>query len=358
MKSEKNKKQITVEKITMLCAAILLSALMMTSCKNTEEKSLVKSITYDVLINSDNALPSIKDYWWKYNIERSKRDAFITMLFNKIDSSLISVTDENGKVLTMDDIKLRMTIKDTVYMMRPSKPSEYFDTVITVEVTPEQLNMIRFKESWTYDPETFEITKYIQSYGLSYTKKNMYSRIYHPEPIFWVTCDDLENIHNTKKVLTERIAYSTPLFETHYPDAYNTIKMEGDTADIRTYLQTMWEAALSDKLKNVKDLDFTTLEFKDITIDTIKNQTIHSIKKILTASLTDKEIEKNMMDYIMNYGKTLFFHERWTVDMKTMAIKKDVQIVSPGINIKKNGILMGSRYYYSLAFKTKMWQPL
>lgn len=82
------------------------------------------------------------------------------------------------------------------------------------------------------------------------------------------------------------------------------------------------------------------------------------MKKNFLKTVTDKEIENIMPDYIMNYGKTLYFHERWTLDMVTMSIKKDIQVLSPGLNVKRNGELMGSKYYFSLAFKNKMWQPL
>lgn len=358
MEHTKINKQNALKKIATFCFAVLLSALMISSCKNTEEKNLVKGITYDVLINSDNLSSISGESWWKCNIERSKREAFIKVLFDKIDNSKITVTDENGKALTMENIKVRMIIKDTIAMMRQKEPYEYFDTVVNVVIKPEQINMIRFKESWTYDPETFEITKHIQSYGLSYSKKNIYSRVYHHEPFFWVMCDDQEVSTNPKKVLTERIAYSMPLYESHYPDVYNTIKIEGDTADIRAYLKTMWDAALNGMLKNMKDPDFTTLVFSDIKTDSVKNQITRSMKKNYSTTVTDKEIENSMLNYIMNYGKTLYFHERWTLDMTTMSIKKDIQVLSPGLNVKKNGLLMGSKYYFSLAFKNKMWQPL
>jgi hypothetical protein len=336
----------------------VMAIFFISSCKNTEEKTLVKCITYDVMINHDNAPSAFRELWWQNNIEESKRDAFIKILFDKIDSNKITVTDENGKTLTMDDIKSRMIIKDTVIMMRKKEPMEYYDTVVTLTIEPKQINMIRFKESWTYDPETFEITKHIQSYGLSYSKKNLYSKIHHPEPFFWVSCTDEENFSHPQKVLSERITYCTNLFEKCNGDFLNTIKIEGDTTDIRAYLKDTWEAALNDKLKNVKDLDHATMELKDITLDTIKSQTYRSIRKSFAVKPTDAEIDKNMDEYIMNYGKTLYFHERWLVDLYTMEIKKDVQIISPGINIKKNGLFVGSRYFYSLVFKSKLWRPL
>lgn len=344
--------------LSFLCITVLFFALSLSSCKNTDEKTLVKNITYDVLINNENATPGMKEFWWKNNIEQSKREAFLKLLFEKIDSNAIHVTDGEGKVLGMDEIKNKMIINDTVVMMRQTESLEYFDTIITITVTPEQINMIRFRESWTYDPVTFEITKHLQSYGLCYVKKNAYSRTYHAEPFFWVSCADKENFSDPKKVLTERIAYSLPLFEKGNVEMLNTIELEGDTNDIRTYLNSMWSNVLEEKLKNVKDLDYATLEFSEISLDTIIQQALRSIRKNFTTTVSNDEIEKDLLGFIMNYGKTLYFHERWLVDLNTMEISKEVQVVSPGINIYNKGLLMGSRYFYVLAFRSKMWQPL
>lgn len=348
-----------MKKSTTLCLSFLLSMLIISSCKKAEEKTLVKNITYDVLINSDNILSITSENWWKCNIERSRREAFINALFLMINDSLIKVTDGNGTGLDSDDIKQRMFIKDTIVLMRKKDPAEYYDTIITVVVKPEQINMIRFKETWTYDPETFKITKQIKSYGLSFSKKDIYSKhVYHTEPFFWVACNDEEVSTNPKKVLTERIAYSLPMYELCLPDAYSVVKIDADTNDIRTFLKTMWGAALNGTLKNMKSPDFTTLVFSDLKTDSLKNQITRTMKKNYLANVADKELENKILDYVMDCGKTLYFHERWILDMKTMSIKKDIQIVSPGINIKRNGELMGSKYYFALAFKNKMWQPL
>lgn len=346
-----------MKKITSLCILLFLSMLIMSSCKKAEEKTLVKNITYDVLINSDNINALADESWWKCNIERSKRETFINLLFDMIGDSTINVTDENGKQLYLADVEQRMIIKDTVVMVRKKEPYDYYDTIITVVVKPEQINMIRFNETWTYDPETYQITKQIKSYGLSFSKRDLYGQhVYHREPFFWVKCNEEEVSTNPKKVLTERIAYSLPLYESHHPDIYHVVKLDADTNEIRDFLKSVWSAALNGTLKNMKEPDFKDLVFPELKKDSLVAQITHTYKKH-NPSPDSVSIDK-LCDFAGSEGKTLYFHERWIVDMTTMSIKKDVQVLTPGINVKQNGELKGSKYYFSLVYKNKMWQPL
>ncbi len=134
-----------------------------------QNKILINSIEYDVPIF--NAYAYNIDYgkpycdWWDRNIETSKRTLLQRTILSKVKSGQVKVFNDNGVILSPEDIRAVLSRPDTLTYQRIEYPFDPYDTIIMGEIYHGDIQYIRFKEQWVFNVKTFEISKVITEYA-------------------------------------------------------------------------------------------------------------------------------------------------------------------------------------------------
>lgn len=348
-----------------LIAFLLITFLSLQSCikKGNNCKVLFKNITYDVIIdlqsNNIGITREPREGWWYNYIDVSTRKTFLNMLFNSIDSNKIIVYDKDGNAIDNKDIRKKMYVIDTIALVRNKEPHDLYDTCIKKYFTPEMINMIRFNETWCYDTITMKIEKKIISYGVIYSTLDNYGLLKHPEPIFWVRSDTNTSRSNQEKALTERIEY-TVIGLKNLSEQSHTISIDGDSMVFQSYIKEFWNKASTNKFKNIYEASDSMKLSQKLITDSLNNYAFASIRKLLKLKgyINDSEIKVNLLKYIQRYAVSFRFIEKWTIDLSTMELHKEVYGITAGFMFKRYGQYIGSRFIFTVYFKNKIWQPL
>lgn len=306
---------------------------------------LIKSIEYDVpIINKDLCQGSelSETDWWKRNIESSKRWYFQQALLNNAIAGKIKVYDDKGNEISDINLKKLLTTTDTVMMTRKKPPYNFYDTVITKYISSSEIHSIRFKESWFYDPATYEISKKIESYSplISVDRTvnvlNKTKTIAKDIPLFWIKCS--ENSEEKNMVtLTDFILYNCPLYKNTdviMPQFGHIVNISPDTSERKYYVDTLIGSVSAGKIKSYISADFSG--YYDYTIDSliplskkeIEDIAFHHDSLTLTRSVAPYD-QYDIATRSKVHASMIRFHEGWLLDPKTMNIKKEVLAVSP-----------------------------
>lgn len=351
-------------------AAILLSLLTFPRILHAQNQVLIKSIEYDVpIVNKDLCQGSelSETDWWKRNIETAKRWYFQQALINKAISGEIKVYDENENELSIAAITKIVSFMDTVMIQRTKPPYNYHDTVYTKYISPSEIHSIRFRETWYYNPKTFQILKEISSYSpliaVEQTVKfqNKTKTVSKNTPLFWVKCSSSDR--KTITTLTDYIQYNCPVYynmQVAMPQFGNLVNVSKDTTIRKSYMESLINAVLDQNVKICGITDFS--DYYDFTIDSIIPLTDSEIKSVAgstdTITVTKPNPPYDMFDTVIykvmeiKNLSMLRFYEKWLIDPKTMELQKEVMALSPCKEVKSSdGYFKGVRPLFTVMFE-------
>lgn len=357
----------------------IISVILLLFCfqKNMQAQNpvLLKSIEYDVpIINKDLCQGSelSETDWWKRNIETSKRLYFQQALLNKAIEGQIKVYDNNGNELSTTSVTKLLSYSDTVRMARNKPPYNFYDTVYTKYISPSEIQKIRFREAWYYDPKTFRIIKDIKSYSplvaIDKTIKVQYKTKTASKDVslFWIKCNnnsssgsDSDKIYVT---LTDYIQYNCPVYhnmQVVMPQFGNLVTVSNDTAQMKSYLNKLLYKIPEEQVKAYNSADFS--DYYDYSIDSLITLSYKEFSNIvgpdtIMVSVTNQPYDENDTVIYKNLdvqNLTVFrFHEKWLLDPITMELQKEVMAVAPCEEVKGSGnSFKGIRPLFNIHFE-------
>jgi hypothetical protein len=195
---------------------VAIAVIMITACgKQDKTEIITKQIVYDVVINNQKVIceEGSEDASWSWffnNIEASARCQFLENLFEKVISDTLNkdtlkITDDDGIKLAVDQYNQRLIVYDSV---KYYPPYLVCDTLIASVIGPKDVYILRFKEKWTYDPATMQISKKVLAYAPLYFPNDPArpgKRVSKPVPLFWMQQDTNAECNS---LFTDKILYS------------------------------------------------------------------------------------------------------------------------------------------------------
>lgn len=327
---------------------IILTLLAFSGRLNAQENVLVKSIIYDVPIynESTNYGPFQGHEWWKNNMETSARLFLENSIIKKVKNSSIRVYTDEGKLMSHPDIEKILTSSiDTITLIRPEPPYDEFDSIIPIEIKPYEIKFLRFRETWSYDPKTFMVTKTISEYApvikvnyndpdSSYDEANVKYL-----PLFWIKC----NAQNSDK---KNYITLTPLIESNCKMAQsginfigmnNQVDVSDDSISRKTFLTELCNSAQNSitKIYSPQEVVDYLLYDADVLEPLEKKEWGSTFSHNDTLTYTRTEPPYDDYDSIIHYNLDpnslgLFrFQEKWLIDPTTLEMKKEVISFTP-----------------------------
>lgn len=311
-------------KINPISIIMVLAVLFIVSC-NTDKDSqkdtvlLSKNVEYDVTINNYkyfNQNPLEMSWLWYWNnIEASSRMPFIELLFEKILSGKLKITDMNNKPVDSAHIRPLLFTSDTITITRPFPPYEEYDTVIEIGTAPEHFVALRFREEWTYNPATMAISKKVLAFApmkVVVRRDSLNNEVFdEPKPLLWVMCD---NKGTKPEILTKRIVYNID-FSSDFQSTFNL-----DSVTAAVYVKALLKKVYNDSIpaygNSIADSLVSGAEiYKKIN----RCDTVQYKKPGLSTVTYDSIINEDFPPI------TVFrFLEEWSFDISTLAITKKV----------------------------------
>ena len=276
---------------------------------------------------------SIDDIWYFNNLESSVRVPFIDQLFENAFKGKLELFDVNNKAMDTTMLKKMMIFQDTLHLMRTDPPYDTFDTIIKKKICEAlDITAIRFREEWTYDPQSMAINKKVVAMApiISLDKKNSGKTFVKGtgKPLFWIKFSK-ETPVNT--VLTKRIISNVPFFGKDDTKALNM-----DSALIEKYI-----TALISKLKSDSITAYVAFD------------------KLSNKKLSSKDVSETLSGFAKENKKItdIRFLEEWTFDPNTMYLQKKVVGICP--LIKEYDAKGGFRGYIILfwVYFNDVWMP-
>ncbi len=157
------------------------------SPKRIDTESITQRIQYDVSIKS----PDAGYDWWVNNIEGKNREALINDLMQAA---------YNGKVKTFDaflftenkpdQVRKIGSFSDTLRVQRSVPPYEFYDTVVTRELSIHDISRLRFLEEWSINPQNMQIHKNVIGIAPLLESYDESGILRGYMPMFWVFFDE------------------------------------------------------------------------------------------------------------------------------------------------------------------------
>ncbi len=157
--------------------------LLITSCGNQNKQVVItQKIQYDVNIKNDR--PDFDP--WIENINHQQRLGFVKNLIQSAYEGKIKAYDYFHKELSLEDLK-KIGV-DTLYttLTRTYPPYEEFDTLIIKKFRFEDINKIRFLESWKMDTTRFVFEKKVIAIAPIMDKYDPDGNLLGKQPLFWI----------------------------------------------------------------------------------------------------------------------------------------------------------------------------
>ncbi len=155
---------------------------LLASCSNKKEVVITQKIQYDVNIKNDR--PDFDP--WIENINHQQRLGFVKNLIQSAYEGKIKAYDYFHKELSLEDLK-KIGV-DTLYttLTRTYPPYEEFDTLIIKKFRFEDINKIRFLESWKMDTTRFVFEKKVIAIAPIMDKYDPDGNLLGKQPLFWI----------------------------------------------------------------------------------------------------------------------------------------------------------------------------
>jgi hypothetical protein len=319
--------------------SLMILGLFLFSCKKKHELIEVQRIEYDVLLNNYG-----NNYSWFDHIEGFTRISLFQHILDAAMNGKFRLEDSKGNEISPDRINEYLKVK-----------WQSNDTDSVFSITPENLNGLRFRESWTVNSGTGKIEKeviaicplFFQSHLLINDKP-----FSEAVPLFWIYPDLTESIGGDA-VVVQNIAYdvildnSLSIVRESYGEYLPFYFFNIEPVYRSLIIDAILDAGLKKKNK-VYDFTFSEVNEQDRKLIETREE---------THSLWNDE-KGQMMDTVMTQKLDrsqvlrLKFAEQWSIDKLTLQITKKVIAVAPSvISYDEQGEFKGFRFLFWLVFE-------
>ncbi len=313
------------------------SCLFVVSCKKKHKIINLPRIEYDVLLNNYG-----NNYSWFDHMDGFSRLEMFDVLISNARSGNFRIEDINGQQIMASDL-------DSLFELKLQDDS----TETRIQLNAENLNGIRFRESWKINSGTGEIEKEVIAFCPVFFTKNPYENgtfTQSVSPLFWIY--PLENSTDKKeKLIMNKIAFDVVIDNTldmiifsygnQLPFYFCNIEQVLKNEIIDAILEAGFQ-------KKTPVYDYFFNEMKDEEIQLLESR---YNKQDFDAS-TEILYEKSQI-------QRLKFIEEWTIDKQSLKFSKNIIAVSPSVlTYDDYGELKGFRFLFWLLFdqdkKTEM----
>lgn len=308
------------------------------SCKQKPENLQLQKIEYDVLVNNYS-----NSYSWFDHIDGFQRNDMFALILKQARSGEFKLEDMTGNPILPDAIDSLLSLN----LMMDSIDS-------TVIVNNELLNGLRFRESWTINPETgFIEKKIIAICPLYYSHHELMDEMpIEVYPFFWMYSDTTAAA-GEPIVLAEKIAYdvfidnTTPYIMYSYGEDLPFFFMNIETSMREKIINAIIESAFNEEYVSY-DFFFLPMSEKEMSRIKESHDTVTVIDPNDINEYIDTVVTKKLD--IANIVR-LKFIERWTLDPVTMQFTKTVYAVNPSeISFNEFGEFRGFKPLFWLLF--------
>lgn len=314
-------------KKTFILMAFAVAFLAVSCSRDKGKELLTKEITYDVNINNSKIICDEGNegayYTWFYNnMEASVRCGFLDDLFERAikdtanTKDTLKIKDDDGNMILAANYKQKLIVYDSV---RSHYPYLVCDTLIASKIKPSDITVLRFREKWTYNPKTLEITKTVLGYAPLYFPNDPArpgKRVHVAVPLFWKHQD---NTAECNVMLTKKIMYNVPV--SHLPEVLNQ-----DSASCAKYLGILTQRVFNDSITAYL-WDWTKTD------SIVVGEAWKAMFGIKDEGKASKEIAK--IQKCFEPVDCFRFTEEWYINPVTMALGKKVTRLC-GVSLKYN----------------------
>lgn len=173
--------------------AILLVIIGFCSCEADSDKTggrvATERIEYPVFIKDPYGIDDGE--WWIENIESSKRQALVQILFDWAYNGRVKCYHaETRKPLTAEQVKMIGNESDTITFQRPDPPYDEFDTVISRQLDLNDIHKLKFMEEWQIDESGYTLRKNILGVAPLMAVYADSNQVRGYKSLFWILFDD------------------------------------------------------------------------------------------------------------------------------------------------------------------------
>jgi hypothetical protein len=170
---------------TILAAVFFAGLIALSACQKRKDdsRSVTQRIQYDVSIKS----PDLNFDWWVQNIEGMNREAFISDLLQAAYTGDVTAYDpfllsklEPGQISRIG------RRSDTLRMQMAVPPYNFYDTIISVELSIHDITRIRFLEEWNLSEKNMQIHKEVLGMAPLLESYDESGNLRGYQPMFWV----------------------------------------------------------------------------------------------------------------------------------------------------------------------------
>ena len=154
------------------------------------KSKISERIQYDVTIKNEQQTTNDKQLnWWKDNLETSKREKLIDLIFESALSGKIKTYDYFNEIITLKNLQKSLYRVDTISSLRPNPPYDKVDTIIHRDTDKKMITRLRFMEEWYIGDESFSMTKVVKGINPILKVYDMSGDLKGYMPLFWLYFD-------------------------------------------------------------------------------------------------------------------------------------------------------------------------
>lgn len=306
------------------------------ACKKEENRDLLtERIEYDVTIDNEDSMEP-----WMNNILPSERMTFLEFLFNELSAG--NAIDSMGVKVDEASVKNMLMALDSNLQFGEAKLFEY------VRNEQIEVQLLRFREKWTYNPETFCIYKQVQAVAPGVCMRDSDNVIRQIIPLFWVKCDtvDMENpVLLSELIISDALVNNntSATLEVYGESPYYLNNL--DEPKREKYFLDLKEKVTSHKIKSY-DYFFNDMAVKDVEAFIDHMDTLWVPDSLGNLIPYEYEVKILPQDFTR-----LKFAEKWEYSTDPFVIEKHVMGVNPSMSVTDDfGEFQGYRPMYWVVF--------
>ncbi|MBN2727668.1 MAG: hypothetical protein JXR53_00430 [Bacteroidales bacterium] len=315
---------------------VSLIVIAFSACKKEEKRDLLtERIEYDVTIDNEDTMEP-----WMNNVSPSDRMSFLEFLFQQLEAG--KAVDSMGVKVDEASIKNMLMALDSNLQFGEAKLFEY------VRNEQIEVQLLRFREKWTYNPETFCIYKQVDAVAPGIVLRDSTDFIYKVIPLFWVNCDTSAIDHS--RVLTSLIISDALVQNTTMP----VVELYGESPyylnNIDEPLRNKFFMDLKEEviMHNISAYDYF---FKDMSVSDVENFRDHTDSIHVpdeNGNLVAFEVENKILPKEFTRLK---FVEKWEYSTEPFVFQKTVMGINPSLYVEDEyGTFQGYRPMFWVVF--------
>ncbi len=312
-----------------LFICLIASLCLFFSCKNEKMETLTDCIEFDSKIENPDTFEGQE---WNNNMDAPERAKFIDWLFTQVEA---------GKAMMYD-----ARFQKTDWAAWQKSDSSFTD----LAWVKRNIKAIRFREKWTYNPETYKMEKTVLGFCPILVKTALdadsIEYIAKSTPLFWIMPDTTRQAGDkfliTKKIASDAVILNPEIKDTEW--FYENLEKEKRIQFIDKLMEDVLQAKLP-IYKAEKEV-YPLADFKEV---------YH--KKYTYTIITENDESKDTTVVRQIEHKDIFgirFMEAWQIDTQTFRFEKNVYGINPLANMyAAQGDFMGFSPLFWVFFKEK-----